>query len=150
MSGVGENIFYHCGQNCPENTWERTNQSSGGGGVARQHLWRHGVAIGAALWRCALNNYNTIKIGLFIENKGVGENNHYVPEGTKESHPRVHDLRHPRLGKPRRGLQIMETRMGFLCPFRSVVIDSISHNDPKISKIIPNSEIFLPDTESDS
>ena len=52
--------------------------------------------------------------------------NHYTPEGTRESHPSVHALRHPRLGKPRRGLQIMDTRMGFPCPFRSVVIDSIS------------------------
>ena len=34
-------------------------------------------------------------------------------------------LRHPRLGIPSRGLQIMDTRMGFPCPFRSVVIDSI-------------------------
>ena len=54
-------------------------------------------------------------------------------EGTRESHPRVHDLQHPRLGKPRRGLQIMDTRMGFPCPFHSVVIDSINlrdtHND---------------------
>ena len=41
-------------------------------------------------------------------------------------HPHVHDLQHPRLGKPCRGLQIMYTRMGFPCPFRSVVIDSIS------------------------
>ena len=46
-------------------------------------------------------------------------------EGTRESHPRVHDLQHPQLGKPRRGLQIMDTRMGFPCPFHSVVIDSI-------------------------
>ena len=46
-------------------------------------------------------------------------------EGTRESHPRVHDLPHPRLGKPRRGLQIMDTRMGFPCPFHRVVIDSI-------------------------
>ena len=46
-------------------------------------------------------------------------------KGTRESHPRVHDLQHPRLGKPRRGLQIMDTRMGFPCPFHSVVIDSI-------------------------
>ena len=50
---------------------------------------------------------------------------HYTPEGTREFHPRVHELRHPRLGKPRRRLQIMDTRMGFPCPFRSVVIDSI-------------------------
>ena len=40
-----------------------------------------------------------------------------------ESHPRVHDLRHPRLGKPRCGLQMMVTRMGFPCPFRSAVMD---------------------------
>ena len=46
-------------------------------------------------------------------------------EGTRASHPRVHDLQHPRLGKPHRGLQIMDTRMGFPCPFHSVVIDSI-------------------------
>ena len=43
----------------------------------------------------------------------------------RESHPRVHDLQNPRLGKPRRGLQIMDTRMGFPCPFHNVVIDSI-------------------------
>ena len=52
--------------------------------------------------------------------------NHHIVEGTRESHPRVHDLQHPRLGKPRRGLQIMDTRMGFPCPFHSVVIDSIN------------------------
>ena len=40
------------------------------------------------------------------------------------NNPRVHDLRHPRLGQPCRGLQIMDTRMGFPCPFRSV--DSIN------------------------
>ena len=52
--------------------------------------------------------------------------NHYTPEGTRESDPRVHDLRHPRLSKPRRGLKIMDTRRGFPCPFGSVVIDSIN------------------------
>ena len=40
--------------------------------------------------------------------------------------PRVHDLRHSWLGKPRCGLQLMDTRMGFPCPFWSVVIDCIS------------------------
>ena len=49
---------------------------------------------------------------------------HHIEGGTRESHPRVQDLLHPRLGKPRRGLQILDTRMGFLCPFRSVEIDS--------------------------
>ena len=52
--------------------------------------------------------------------------NHHIVEVTRESHPRVHDLQHPRLGKPRRGLQIMDIRMGFPCPFRNAVIDSIN------------------------
>ena len=58
---------------------------------------------------------NDVKIGLFIMNKRRGRKiiNHHIAEGTRESHPRVHDLQHPRLGKPRRGLQIMDTRMGF-------------------------------------
>ena len=67
-------------------------------------------------------------MGLFIKNERHGRKiiNHHIVEGTRESHPCVHDLQHPRLGKPRRGLQIMDTRMGFPCPFHSVVIDSIS------------------------
>ena len=67
-------------------------------------------------------------MGLFIKIKRRGRKitNHHIVEGTRESHPRVHDLQHPRLGKPRRGLQIMDTRMGFPCPFHGVVIDSIN------------------------
>ena len=66
-------------------------------------------------------------MGLLIKNKRRGRKiiNHHIVEGKRESHPRVHDLQHQRLGKPRRGLQIMDTRMGFPCPFHSVVIDSI-------------------------
>ena len=41
---------------------------------------------------------------------------HHVAGGTGESHPRVQDLQHPRLSKPRRGLQVLDTRMGFLVP----------------------------------
>ena len=69
-------------------------------------------------------------MGLFINNKSRGRKiiNHHIVEGTRESHPSVHDLQHPRLGKPRRGLQIMDTRMGFPCPFHNVVIDSIILN----------------------
>ena len=79
-------------------------------------------------WRCALYSSNDVKMGLIIRNRRRGRKiiNHHTVEGTRESHPRVHDLQHPRLGKPRRGLQIMDTRMGFPCPFHSVVIDSIS------------------------
>ena len=52
--------------------------------------------------------------------------NHHVVGLTRESHPRVQDLQHPRLGKPRRGLLILDTRMGFPRPSRNVVIDSIN------------------------
>ena len=51
---------------------------------------------------------------------------HHVAGGTHESHPRVQDLQHPRFGKPRRALQIFDTRMGFRRPSRNVVIDSIN------------------------
>ena len=80
-------------------------------------------------WRCALCSYNDVEMGLFIKDKRRGRKiiNHHIEEGTRESHPRVHDLQHPQLGKPRRGLQIMDTRMGFPCPFHTVVIDSINH-----------------------
>ena len=50
---------------------------------------------------------------------------HHIEGGTRESHPRVQDLQHPRLGKPRRGLQILDSRMGFPRPSLNVVLDSI-------------------------
>ena len=62
--------------------------------------------------------------------------NHHVAGVTRESHPRVQDLQHPRLGKPRRGLQILDTRMGFPRPSRNVVIDSIILN-PQLSPVVP-------------
>ena len=70
-------------------------------------------------------------MGLFIKNKRLGRKiiNHHIVERTSESHPRVHDLQQPRLGKPRRGLKIMGTRMGFPYLFHSVVIDSINSNN---------------------
>ena len=52
--------------------------------------------------------------------------NHHIKGGTRESHPRVQDLQHPRLGKPRRGLQILDTWMGFPRPSLNVVLDSIN------------------------
>ena len=44
---------------------------------------------------------------------------------TRESHSRIKDLQHSRFGKPRRGLQILDTRIGFPRPSLNVV-DSIS------------------------
>ena len=42
------------------------------------------------------------------------------------THPRVQDLLHPRLGKPRRRLQILDSRKGFPRPSLNAVLDSIS------------------------
>ena len=36
-----------------------------------------------------------------------------------EIHPRVKDLQRPRLGKPRHGLQIFDTRVDFPVPVQS-------------------------------
>ena len=47
--------------------------------------------------------------------------NHHIEGGTRESQPRVQDLQHPR-----RGLQILDTRMGFPRPSLNVVLDSIN------------------------
>ena len=52
--------------------------------------------------------------------------NHHIEGGTREYHPRVQDMQHPRLGKPRRGLQILDTWMGFPSPSLNVVLDSIN------------------------
>ena len=60
---------------------------------------------------------------------------HHIEGGTRESHPRVQDLLHPRLGKPRRGLQILDTRMGFPRPSLNVVLDSISLQIDKIKLV---------------
>ena len=48
--------------------------------------------------------------------------NHHIEAGTRESHPRVQDLQHPRLC-----LQIWDTRrMEFPRPSLNVVLDSIN------------------------
>ena len=51
---------------------------------------------------------------------------HYTPKGTRESHPSVLDLQSTTRLAESWMSQIMDTRMGFPCPFRSVVIDYFS------------------------
>ena len=51
--------------------------------------------------------------------------NHHFAGGLGNPIPRVQDLQHPQLSKPRRGLQILDTQMGFPRPSRNVPIDSI-------------------------
>ena len=48
-------------------------------------------------------------------NKDTKEDNN--AEGTRVSHPWVIDFQHPQISKPHCGLKIMDTLMGFLCPF---------------------------------
>ena len=50
-----------------------------------------------------------------------------ISEGTRDSHTFVHDLQHSQLGKPCRGLQIIDTWMGFLFPFCNVVMYPFTH-----------------------
>ena len=98
-------------------------QGGGGGGCKRgsmmsQRSYWHDVV----LW----TTKTTLTSDYLLKIKTWEKNNQSLQSGRdKESHPRVHDLQHPRLGKPHHGLLIMDTRMGFPCPFRSVVIDSI-------------------------
>ena len=61
--------------------------------------------------------------------------NHHTERGTMDSHPCVQDLQHLRLGKPCRGLQILDTRMGFAHPVPNLVIDYFSHSCIKLCKI---------------
>ena len=51
---------------------------------------------------------------------------HHIVEGTRESHPSVHDLQSTTRLAESWMLQIMDTRMGFPCPFHNVVIDYFS------------------------
>ena len=69
--------------------------------------------------------------------------NHHVATGTLESHPSVQDLQHSLLGKPRRRLQILDTRMGFPRPSRNVVIDSMSPRKELQGKY-SNTLLFIP------
>ena len=51
---------------------------------------------------------------------------HHTVEGTRESHPSVHDLQSTTRLAESWMVQIMDTRMGFPCPFPNVVIDYFS------------------------
>ena len=51
---------------------------------------------------------------------------HHIEGRTREFHPHVQDLQHPRLHKPHRGLQILDTLMGFPRLSLNVMLDSIN------------------------
>ena len=61
----------------------------------------------------------------------------HIAEGTRESHPGVHDLQSMTRLAESWMLQIMDTRIGFPCPFRNVVIDYFSPS-PLVCNKNPN------------
>ena len=88
------------------------------------HLWRHRTSTPNNLEKSHL--VWVLDIFCIFLDKNEKIINHHIEGGTRESHPCVQDLQHIRLGKPRCGLQILDTRMGFPCPSLNVVLDSIN------------------------
>ena len=84
------------------------------------HLWSHRTSMPNNLEKsclvCVLHIFCTFKTKM---RKII---NHHIEGGTRESHSRIQDLQHPRLGKPHRGLQILDTWMGFPRPSLNVVV----------------------------
>ena len=70
----------------------------------RRSCWRD-AAIGSGVMTLSFEQLKRHYSRIIYLKKGVGEKiiNHFTPEGKRESHPRVHDLRHPLHGRPRRG-----------------------------------------------
>ena len=66
-----------------------------------------------------MNSFKTL-------NQKINRIYHYTPEGTRESDPSVHDLQSTTRLAELRMSQIIDTRMGFPCPFRNVAIDYFS------------------------
>ena len=87
------------------------------------HLWRHRTSTPNNLEKSLL----VCVLDIVCKFLGKNEKNNQSPHwGTRESHPHVQDLQHPRLGKPRLGLQILHTWMGFPRPSLNGVLDSIN------------------------
>ena len=88
------------------------------------HLWGHRPSTPNSLEKLRLVSV----LDIFCTFLGKNEKNNQSPHWGRDSgiHPRVQSLQHPRLGKPRRGLQILDTRMGFPRPSLNVLLDSIN------------------------
>ena len=67
-------------------------------------------------------------------------------QGGTTFHPSVQDLQDPRLGKPRRGLQILDTRIRFPRPSLNVVLDSINleYDDAQYNIVINTKCLLFP------
>ena len=78
------------------------------------HLWRHRTSTPNNLEKSRL--VGVLDIFCTFLDKNEKNNQHHIEGGARESHPRVQDLQHPRLGKPRRGLQIWTLGWDSLVP----------------------------------
>ena len=99
-------------------------------------LWRHRTSTPNNLEKSRL----LCVLDIFCTFLGKNEKNNQSPHwgrdwGIPSSCPRRQDLQHPRLGKPRRGLQILDTGMGFPHPSLNVVLDSINLWECKLTKV---------------
>ena len=85
--------------------------------MARDYIINHG---------CPSHNADMRSAAKQMKWREINRIYHHTVEGTRESHPSVHDLQSTTRLAESWMLQIMDTRMGFPCPFHSVVIDYFS------------------------
>ena len=80
---------------------------------------RNGLRITKSKRFCAIKGDNMISsIGAPLQTLGAPNTPLWIVH-SGEIHPRVKDLQRPRRGKPRRGLQIFDTRVDFPVPAQS-------------------------------
>ena len=140
-----ENAFSHRGENCPGNTWERTNQSSGRGCckispmTSQCSYWRD-VAIHSGVMTLCSEQQNYIKIGLFIANKGVGEKKSITSFRKGPGNPILVSMICDIHDSASLVVDCKSWTLGwdFPCHFRSVVIDSNSPALHEINTLLKN------------
>ena len=123
LSQVRENVFSLLRQEYPPILTSGELLSHPGG-------WDKPIPEVNHLWTSTPNNVEKSRLvgGLYIFCTFLDKNkkNNQTPHGGRDSGiPSSCPRLHPRLGKPRRGLQISNTRMGFTRPSLNVVLDSI-------------------------
>ena len=87
-----ERFFSHCGQNCPENTWERTNQSSGGwckttSMMSRRSYWREVAIDSGVMTLCFEQTKTTLKSTYLLNIKAWEKNNQSLHCGRDKGNP---------------------------------------------------------------
>ena len=110
-------IFSLLRQEYPPNLTSGEMWSHPGGGdnpvPEVNHLWSHRTSTPNNLEKLCLVCVLYLFCTFLDKNEKIYG---HIESGTRESHPRVQDLQHPQVDKPRCGLQILDMRMGFLVP----------------------------------